>query len=99
MVDCVGLLPKAKTASTFVWTVTCMSARFPEALPLRKITTLTLRYAHAVWRLKDWGEGVHLKLFKSLLALVQPNWFSPALFVGPLEELSKRWLWKWTGKK
>nr|XP_033942276.1 uncharacterized protein LOC117449038 isoform X2 [Pseudochaenichthys georgianus] len=38
IVDCVGPLPKAKTGNQFLLTVMCASTRFPEAIPLRKIT-------------------------------------------------------------
>lgn len=38
IVDCVGLLPKTKAGSQFLLTVMCASTRFPEAIPLQKIT-------------------------------------------------------------
>lgn len=39
IVDCVGPLPKTKTGNQFLLTVMCASTRFPEAIPLRRITT------------------------------------------------------------
>lgn len=38
IVDCVGPLPKSKTGNQFLLTVMCASTRFPEAIPLRRIT-------------------------------------------------------------
>ncbi len=38
LVDCVGPLPKTKSGNTFLLTVICLSTRFPEAIPLIKIT-------------------------------------------------------------
>lgn len=38
IVDCVGPLPKSKTGNQFLLTVMCTATRFPEAIPLRKIT-------------------------------------------------------------
>ncbi len=38
LVDCVGPLPRTKAGNQFLLTVMCMSTRFPEAIPLRKIT-------------------------------------------------------------
>lgn len=38
MVDCVGPLPKTKSGNQFLLTMMCVATRFPEAIPLRKIT-------------------------------------------------------------
>lgn len=38
IVDCVGPLPKTKSGNQFLLTVMCTSTRFPEAIPLRRIT-------------------------------------------------------------
>lgn len=38
IVDCVGPLPRTKSGNQFLLTVMCVSTRFPEAVPLRKIT-------------------------------------------------------------
>ncbi|XP_037615670.1 uncharacterized protein LOC119482245 [Sebastes umbrosus] len=38
IVDCVGPLPKTKSGNQFLVTIMCSSTRFPEAIPLRKIT-------------------------------------------------------------
>ena len=39
IVDCVGPLPKSKTGNQFVLTIMCVATRFPEAIPLRTITS------------------------------------------------------------
>ncbi len=38
LVDCVGPLPKTRNGNQFMLTIMCLSTRFPEAIPLRKIT-------------------------------------------------------------
>uniref|UniRef100_A0A3B1IW77 Gypsy retrotransposon integrase-like protein 1 n=1 Tax=Astyanax mexicanus TaxID=7994 RepID=A0A3B1IW77_ASTMX len=38
LVDCVGPLPKSKSGNQFLLTIMCTATRFPEAIPLRKIT-------------------------------------------------------------
>lgn len=38
LVDCVGPLPQTKSGNQFLVTIICSSTRFPEAIPLRKIT-------------------------------------------------------------
>lgn len=38
IVDCVGPLPRTKSGNKFLLTVMCSATRFPEAIPLRKIT-------------------------------------------------------------
>uniref|UniRef100_A0A3B1J3T9 Gypsy retrotransposon integrase-like protein 1 n=1 Tax=Astyanax mexicanus TaxID=7994 RepID=A0A3B1J3T9_ASTMX len=38
LIDCVGPLPKSKLGNEFLLTIMCTSTRFPEAIPLRKIT-------------------------------------------------------------
>uniref|UniRef100_A0A3B3HSJ7 Gypsy retrotransposon integrase-like protein 1 n=1 Tax=Oryzias latipes TaxID=8090 RepID=A0A3B3HSJ7_ORYLA len=37
-IDCVGPLPKTKMGNQFLLTIMCAATRFPEAIPLRKIT-------------------------------------------------------------
>lgn len=37
IVDCVGLLPKSKSGNQIL-TIMCTTTRYPEAIPLRKIT-------------------------------------------------------------
>lgn len=39
VVDCVGPLPKTKTGHQFLLTIMCVATRYPEAVPLRKITS------------------------------------------------------------
>lgn len=38
IVDCVGPLPKARSGNQFLLTIMCAATRYPEAIPLRKIT-------------------------------------------------------------
>lgn len=38
IVDCVGPLPRTKNGNQFLLTIMCSATRFPEAIPLRKIT-------------------------------------------------------------
>uniref|UniRef100_A0A671UEB7 Gypsy retrotransposon integrase-like protein 1 n=1 Tax=Sparus aurata TaxID=8175 RepID=A0A671UEB7_SPAAU len=42
IVDCVGPLPRTKAGNKFLLTIMCSATRFPEAVPLRKITTKTV---------------------------------------------------------
>ena len=39
IVDCVGPLPRTKSGNKFLLTIMCSATRFPEAIPLRNITT------------------------------------------------------------
>ena len=39
IVDCVGPLPKTKAGNQYLLTIMCISTRFPEAIPLKKITS------------------------------------------------------------
>uniref|UniRef100_A0A671WFH3 Gypsy retrotransposon integrase-like protein 1 n=1 Tax=Sparus aurata TaxID=8175 RepID=A0A671WFH3_SPAAU len=38
LVDCVGPLPRTKAGNEFMLTIMCVATRFPEAIPLKKIT-------------------------------------------------------------
>jgi len=38
IIDCVGALPKTRSGNQYLLTIMCASTRFPEAIPLRKIT-------------------------------------------------------------
>ena len=38
IVDCVGPLPKARSGNQFLLTIMCCATRYPEAIPLRRIT-------------------------------------------------------------
>ena len=42
LIDCVGPLPKTKKGNQYLLTIMCASTRFPEAIPLRNITTKTI---------------------------------------------------------
>ena len=37
--DCVGPLPKTRSGNEYLLTFMCSSTRFPEAIPLRRITS------------------------------------------------------------
>ncbi|XP_069976068.1 uncharacterized protein [Penaeus vannamei] len=39
IVDCVGPLPKTKAGNAYLLTIMCQTTRYPEAIPLRKIST------------------------------------------------------------
>lgn len=39
IVDCVGPLPRAKSGNEYLLTIMCVATRFPEAVPVLKITT------------------------------------------------------------
>ncbi|XP_065149952.1 uncharacterized protein [Paramisgurnus dabryanus] len=45
IVDCVGPLPKTKAGNQFLLTVMCLASRFPEAIPLRRITAVSVTKA------------------------------------------------------
>lgn len=38
MIDCVGPFPRTKAGNEFLLTIMCSATRFPEAIPMRKIT-------------------------------------------------------------
>lgn len=42
LIDCVGPLPKTSKGHQFLLTLMCRSTRYPEAIPLRRITTKTI---------------------------------------------------------
>lgn len=42
IVDCVGPFPRTKAGNKFLLTIMCSATRFPEAIPMRKITTPTV---------------------------------------------------------
>ncbi|XP_069983360.1 uncharacterized protein [Penaeus vannamei] len=39
IIDCVGPLPKTKSGNNYLLTIMCSSTRYPEAIPLRKISS------------------------------------------------------------
>lgn len=45
LVDCVGPLPRTKSGNQFLLTIMCAATRFPEAIPLRRITAKTVSKA------------------------------------------------------
>ena len=42
IIDCVGPLPKTKSGHQYLLTIMCAATRFPEAVPLRNITTASI---------------------------------------------------------
>lgn len=40
IIDCVGPLPKTRSGNEYLLTIMCASTRFPEAIPLRRITAV-----------------------------------------------------------
>lgn len=38
LIDCVGPLPRTKSGNQYLLTIMCAATRFPEAIPLRRIT-------------------------------------------------------------
>ena len=42
LVDCVGPLIKTKYGNQYLLTIMCMATRFPEAIPLRKISAKSI---------------------------------------------------------
>ena len=76
MVDCVGPLPKTRTGNQYLLTIMCASTRFPEAIPLRKITAQTVikalikfftSYGLPKVVQSDQGSNFMSKLFKQVL--------------------------------
>lgn len=49
LVDCVGPLPRTKAGNQFLLPIMCITTRFPEAFPLRKITTAAVKDSHKVF--------------------------------------------------
>ncbi len=45
IVDCVGPLPRTKTGYQYLLTIMCVATRYPEAVPLRKITAAAVTKA------------------------------------------------------
>ena len=45
IIDCVGPLPRSRSGYQYLLTVMCTATRFPEAIPLRKITTRSVTRA------------------------------------------------------
>uniref|UniRef100_A0A669DG53 Gypsy retrotransposon integrase-like protein 1 n=1 Tax=Oreochromis niloticus TaxID=8128 RepID=A0A669DG53_ORENI len=76
LVDCVGPLPRTKAGNQFLLTIMCATTRFPEAIPLRKITAPTVIKAllkfFSTFGLPrvvqtDQGSNFQSKLFKQTL--------------------------------
>lgn len=45
ILDCVGPFPRSKSGHKYLLTIMCAAARFPEAIPLRSITTRAITKA------------------------------------------------------
>ncbi|XP_071948672.1 uncharacterized protein [Antedon mediterranea] len=92
IVDCVGPLPRTKNGNEYLLTVMCASSRFPEAIPLRRIT------AKNVVKALEWDEGVPLLLFAVRETVQESLGFSPIELVychsvrGPLKIVKERLL-------
>lgn len=76
IVDCVGLLPKAKADNQFLVTIMCVAIQFPEAIPLRKITASVIAkhliklfstFGHPKIIQTDQGTNFLSKLFAQVL--------------------------------
>ncbi|XDV48358.1 hypothetical protein PO909_017780 [Leuciscus waleckii] len=77
MVDCVGQLPKTKAGNQFLLTMMCVATRFPEAIPLRRITAVSVTKALVKFFTKlglpkvvqtDQGTNFLSKVFKQTLS-------------------------------
>ena len=76
LVDCVGPLPKTRSGNEYLLTIMCSSTRFPEAIPLRRITaqkivTALIRFFTFVGLPKsmqsDQGSNFMSRLFKEIM--------------------------------
>lgn len=76
IMDCVGPLPRTKSGNQFLLTLMCASTRYPEAIPLRKITSSSVVKAmtkfFSTFGLPrviqtDQGTNFQSKLFKQVL--------------------------------
>lgn len=45
LVDCIGPIPETKSGSQYILTIMCVATRFPEAIPLQKITAKSITKA------------------------------------------------------
>ena len=45
LIDCVGPLPRTKSGNRYLLTIMCTATRFPEAIPLRRITASAISKA------------------------------------------------------
>lgn len=76
IIDCVGPLPRTKTGNQFLLTLMCTATRYPEAIPLRRITASVIVKAltkyfstYGIPRViqSDQGSNFKSKLFKQVL--------------------------------
>ena len=76
IIDCVGPLPKTRAGHQYLFTIMCSATRFPEAIPLRKITADKIvdsligfftRYGLPKTVQSDQGTNFTSKLFKQVL--------------------------------
>uniref|UniRef100_A0A9J8CV35 Gypsy retrotransposon integrase-like protein 1 n=1 Tax=Cyprinus carpio carpio TaxID=630221 RepID=A0A9J8CV35_CYPCA len=76
LIDCVGPLPRTKSGNQYLLTIMCATTRFPEAVPLRKITAPAISKAlikfFTVFGLprvvqSDQGSNFMSRLFSQLL--------------------------------
>ena len=76
IVDCVGPLPRSKTGNQYLLTIMCAATRYPEAIPLRKITSTSVvkaltkffsTYGFPRVIQTDQGTNFQSRLFKQVL--------------------------------
>ena len=76
IIDCVGPLPRTKSGNQYLLTIMCAATRFPEAVPLRKITATAVIKAltkfFATWGFAkvvqtDQGSNFLSKVFKQVM--------------------------------
>ena len=76
IIDCVGPLPRTKSGNQYLLTIMCAATRFPEAVPLRKITATSVIKAltkfFATWGFakevqSDRGTNFLSKVFKQVM--------------------------------
>jgi hypothetical protein len=78
LIDCVGPLPKTKSGMEYLLTMMCASTRFPEAIPMRNITTKSVVKALVKfftlvglprWVQSDQGSNFTSNCFKQVMEL------------------------------
>ena len=79
IIDCVGPLPRTKSGNQYLLTIMCAATRFPEAVPLRKITATSVVKAltkfFATWGFAkvvqtDQGTNFLSRVFKQVMKIL-----------------------------
>ncbi|KAL1267260.1 hypothetical protein QQF64_002935 [Cirrhinus molitorella] len=104
VIDCVGPLPKSRAGNQFLLTVMCTATRFPEAIPLRRITAPVISKAlvkfFSVFGLprivqSDQGTNFLSKLFSQVLKTLHITHRTSSAFhpesQGALERFHRRY--------